>query len=98
MNALARLTISLSLVGLSCSLPISAIAATTQQTPTKVTPQSTQKASFLFVLRAETGVISKTDGVYTLTLQGMDDKVLYFSDRPVRKSGFITMQPLCMRR
>ena len=45
----------------------------------------------MFVLRADTGVIAKTDGGYTLTLKGMDDKVLYFTDRPVRKAGFITM-------
>lgn len=91
MNPLTRLAISLSLVGLSCSLPITAMATTGVQTPTKVTTQSKQKVSFLFVLRAETGVIAKTDGGYTLTLKGMDDKVLYFSDRPVRRAGFITM-------
>jgi hypothetical protein len=36
-------------------------------------------------------VIAKTDGGYTFTMKGMDDKVLYFSDRPVRKAGFITI-------
>jgi hypothetical protein len=91
MNTVTRLAISLSLVGLSCSLPITVMATTGADTHTKVTTQSTQKASFLFVLRADTGVITKTDGGYTLTLKGMDDKVLYFSDRPVRKAGFITM-------
>ena len=91
MNTLTRLTISLSLAGLSYSLPIASIAATDAETSTKVTTVAKQKALFLFVLRADTGVISKTDGGYTLTLNGMDDKVLYFSDRPVRKAGFITM-------
>ncbi len=43
------------------------------------------------MLRAHHGVIAKTSGGYTLTLKGMDDKVLYFSDRSVRKAGFITM-------
>jgi hypothetical protein len=28
------------------------------------------------------------------TLKGMDNKVLYFSDRPVRRAGFITMDNL----
>src|SRR3990167_4232248 len=91
MNTVTRLAISLSLVGLSCSLPITAVAATGADTRTVVTTQSTQKASFLFVLRADTGVITKTDGGYALTLKGMDPKVLYFSDRPVRKAGFIAM-------
>ena len=91
MNILTRLAISLSLVGLSCSLPIAAMAATDAHTPAKVTTDAKQKTSFLFVLRADTGVITKSDSGYTLTLKGVDDKVLYFSDRPVRKAGFITM-------
>ena len=91
MNTLTRLAISLSLVGLSCSLPITVMATTGAGTHTLVTRDAKQKASFLFVLRADTGVITKTDGGYKLTLKGMDDKVLYFSDRPVRKAGFITM-------
>lgn len=91
MNTVTRLAISLSLVGLSCSLPYVAIAATNGQASIKTATAAHQKASFLFVLRADTGVISKTDSGYTLTLKGMDDKVLYFSDRPVRKAGFITM-------
>ena len=91
MNTLTRLAISLSLAGLSCSFPIAAMAATDVQTASKVTTQSKHKASFLFVLRADTGVIAKTDEGYTLTLQSMDDKVLYFSDRPVRKAGFIAI-------
>ncbi len=45
----------------------------------------------MFVLRADTGVIAKADGGYTLTLQDMDNKVLYFSDRPVRRAGFMTV-------
>ena len=94
MNTVTRLAISLSLVGLSCSLPITAMAITSADRTTLVTTQSKQKASFLFVLRADTGVITKTDGGYTLTLKDMDNKVLYFSDRPVRKAGFITMTQL----
>jgi len=91
MNTLTRLAVSLSLVGLACSLPLALMAATNEHTPTTVTTHAKQKGSFLFVLRADSGVIAKTDGGYTLTLKGMDDKVLYFSDRPVRKAGFITM-------
>lgn len=90
-NTVTQLAISLSLVGLSCSLPITAMATRGADTRTVVTtPKSTQKASYLFVLGANNGVIAKTGGNYTLTLKGMDDRVLYFSDRPVRKAGFIT--------
>ena len=91
MNTLTRLAVSLSLAGLGCSLPITAMATRSADTHTVVSAKSTQKASFLFVLRAHHGVITKTSGGYTLTLKGMDNKVLYFSDRPVRKAGYITM-------
>ena len=91
MNSLTRSVVVLSLVGLTSSLPIEGIAAGSERIPTKITTDVKQKASFLFVLRAETGEITKADGGYTLTMKGMDDKVLYFSDRPVRKAGFITM-------
>ena len=91
MKTLTRLAISLSLLGLCCSLPVTAMASVDGQTPAKVSTEAKEKASFLFVLRAQTGVITKVGSVYTLTLKGMDDKVLYFSDRPVRKAGFITV-------
>ena len=91
MNPLTRIAVSLSLVGLTYSLPMTLMAATDEHAPATVTTHAKQKVSFLFVLRANNGVIAKTDGGYTLTLKGMDDKVLYFSDRPVRKAGFITM-------
>ena len=66
--------------------------ATTDAAPhAKVTTHKEQKASLLFVLRADTAVIAKDDSGYTLTLEGMDNKVLYFADRPVRLAGFITM-------
>lgn len=67
------------------------MATTDAKASTKISKAAKQKVSFLFVLRAESGVIAKADGGYTLTLKGMDNKVLYFSDRPVRKAGFITM-------
>mgnify|MGYP000700440270 CR=1 FL=1 len=91
MNSLTRLAITLSLIGLTCSLPITVMATTDAQASTKISKATQQKATFLFVLRADTGSIAKTDAGYTLTLKGMDDKVLYFSDRPVRKAGFITV-------
>ena len=88
MKTFTRLTLSLSLLGLTGSIPIMATAA---QQPPVTSIKANQEASFLFVLSAKTGVITKSDAGYTLTLQGMDDKVLYFSDRPVRQAGFIAM-------
>jgi hypothetical protein len=71
-----------------------ASASTETGTKTTVTSKAQQKESLLFVLRADTAVIAKDDSGYTLTLEGMDNKVLYFADRPVRLAGFITMDTL----
>ncbi len=94
MNTLTRLTVSLMLVGLTCTAPIMANAATEVATASKASHKGAQKVSLLFVLRAETAVIAKDDSGYTLTLEGIDNKVLYFADRPVRLAGFITMDNL----
>ena len=80
----------LTVLGLTLSLPANVFAQPSKAKSPKGAHVD-EKASFLFVLRADTGVINKTNGGYKLTLQGMDDKVLYFSDRPVRKAGFITV-------
>ena len=80
----------LTVLGLTLSLPANVFAQPSPDQSPKGA-QVDEKASFLFVLRADTGVITKSNGGYTLTLKGMDDKVLYFSDRPVRKAGFITL-------
>ena len=80
----------LTVLGLTLSLPAN-VFAQPSKTESPKGAHVEEKASFLFVLRAVTGVITKTNGGYTLTLKGMDDKVLYFSDRPVRKAGFITL-------
>lgn len=90
MYKLTQLALSLSLAGLVLTHPATA-SAETHKEPTKAGAKVQQKASFLFVLRAEKGAITKTAEGYELTLHGMDTKVLYFSDRPVRKAGFITM-------
>jgi len=88
MQLLTKLVLTLSLTGFSYALPAVAVAAIDSNTSSLAV--ASQKASFLFVLRATTGVITKVKGGYTLTLQNIDDKVLYFSDRPVRQAGFIT--------
>jgi hypothetical protein len=71
-----------------------ATADTQSLAKSAVASKSQQKVSLLFVLKADTAVIAKDDTGYTLTLKGMDNKVLYFSDRPVRRAGFITMDNL----
>ncbi len=88
MKTMTHLIIGVLLAGFTCSLPI---VVTSAQEPAMTTTKAKQEASFLFVLSAKSGVITKGDNGYTLTLQGMDDKASYFSDRPVRQSGFITM-------
>ncbi|MCX6994599.1 MAG: hypothetical protein NTY13_02005, partial [Chlamydiae bacterium] len=77
-------------LGLTLSLP-AAVFAQVQKTASLGEAHAEEKASYLFVLRTDTGVITKTDEGYKLTLKGMDDKVLYFSERPVRKAGYITI-------
>ena len=77
-------------LGLTLSLP-AVVFAQVHKTASLGEAHVEEKASYLFVLRAATGVITKTNGGYKLTLKGMDDKVLYFSDRPERKAGFITV-------
>ena len=77
-------------LGLTLSLP-AVVFAQVQKTASLGEAHVEEKASYMFVLRADTGVITKTNGGYKLTLKGMDDKVLYFSDRPVRKAGYITI-------
>ena len=81
------LALSLSLVGPILSFPTWAIPTSNKEMTTKA-----QRVSpLLFVLRADKGIIKQTVNGYELTLQGIDDKVLYFSDRPVRKAGFETL-------
>lgn len=46
--------------------------------------------NYLFVLGADKGTIVKEDNTYYLVLQGVHSKVVYFSDRPQRRAGFIT--------
>ena len=76
-------------LGLTLSLP-AVVFAQVQKTAPLGEANVEEKASYLFVLRADTGVITKTNGGYKLTLKGMDDKVLYFSDRDrVRKAGYL---------
>lgn len=55
-------------------------------------PHRNQGPSYLFVLSAQSGVIQKINNSYSLTLQGIDPHVLWFTDRPVRKAGFLPVK------
>lgn len=50
---------------------------------------STKAAEYLFVLQADKATISKGDKGYQLTIQSANPKLLYFSDRPVRRAGTV---------
>jgi hypothetical protein len=64
-----------------------ASAATLATAPTATAQQ--KKIHYLFVMRAAKAVIIKHANGYELTFTNTDPKVLYFSDRPVRKAGLI---------
>ena len=90
MNTLARLTLVV-LIGLGYSVPMTALAALQVPAAPQVQSKDAQETSYLYVVRADMGIVTKINGGYTLSLQGIDDKVLYFSDRPVRQAGFISL-------
>ena len=48
-----------------------------------------QHNSLLLVLSAQKGVLKQTGQGYTLTLQAVDPKVLWFTDRPERHAGLM---------
>lgn len=56
---------------------------------TSSTITNKSKATYLFVMHAAKANIAQNDGTYQLTLKDIDKKVLYFSNHPVRKAGYI---------
>jgi len=50
---------------------------------------SKKEMSLLFVLSAKSGAIKKTSQGYTLILNHVNPKMLWFTDRPAHKAGFI---------
>src|SRR5579872_158337 len=89
MNTFSKLLIALSLAGLACMPGISNAATTTANNTNAVqTAKKVEVGHYLFILRAKTGVVTKSGDGYTITLKGMNNNVLYFSDRPVRYAGY----------
>ena len=97
MRKLTRLAVMLSLLALPLLSPVWAHSQASGQvgSPTKV--KSHPSYRLFFMLHAEKGIISKTNNGYELTLQDLSDKVLYVSDRPVRKAGFIVLSHFMKR-
>lgn len=54
-----------------------------------VSNNNKQDPSYLFVLSAKSGEISKVKNHYILKLEGIDPNTLVFTDRPVRQAGYI---------
>jgi hypothetical protein len=66
--------------------------------PAPATPAGSHPTRpLLFVQQAQQGSfepVAGQDGVYTLTLRGADPKVLYFSDRPERDAGTLSVDTM----
>ncbi|MCH9644503.1 MAG: hypothetical protein K0U29_05385 [Gammaproteobacteria bacterium] len=58
----------------------------------QATPKAKKKVSALLVLSAKKGVLQKSAKGRTLTLTDIDPHVLWFTDRPNRKAGFVPTQ------
>lgn len=73
------------------SFPVQATVDTGihQQSGKEVEERKSQ-VSYLVVLRADQAIISETENLYNLELKNIDNMVLYFSERPVRKAGFMS--------
>ena len=53
--------------------------------------QAKSQAQYLFVLSAKSGDIAQSGQGYTLTLNNVDPQILWFTDRPNRKAGFVPL-------
>lgn len=91
MKTITQFVLSLSLAGFAFTLPGLANSATDNTTRPKLTSTTEQQAQYFFVLRSASCTVMKTKQGYDLTLQGIDNNVLYFTDRPIRSGGFITL-------
>ncbi len=52
----------------------------------------TQKLELLFVMQADHATITKTSDGFKLTLNDVNGKTLYFSNRPLRKAGSLSTE------
>ncbi len=77
-------------LGLTPALSFSATAQHAASTSHTVKKAPFKNISLLFVLQAVDGEVAKTTTGYKITLQHIRPKILYFSDRPVRKAGSLS--------
>jgi hypothetical protein len=68
-------------------LSLTSVSAIAAEAPTISAPS--EKPSYLFVMRAEKASILKVGAGYLLLLKNLEEKTLYFADRPVRKAGLL---------
>ena len=59
--------------------------------PSHVKIKAKAPAQLLFVLSAKSGDIARSGQSYRLTLNTVDPHVLWFTDRPNRKAGFVPL-------
>ena len=85
-------SVSIVVAGLAVAGMGVAIAASPANVATAAKTTAKTKMSLLSVLLAESGDIRRTTrGGYTLTLSHVDPRVLWFSDRPYRRAGFVSI-------
>lgn len=89
MKGLIQKTLLAMTIVSAMSIASLATAAPSEQAVNLKKP-ATAKTAYLFVLSAKTGDIKKAANGYTLTLNNVDPHVLWFTDRPNRKAGFVS--------
>jgi hypothetical protein len=78
----------LAIAALACLLALSfAVPPALGAVPAGTEKPKVRKISLLYALGAGAGSLAKKGGAYTLTLEGLDRDVAWFSDRPARHSG-----------
>jgi len=93
------LVAGLCVAGCTTSTPQAVPAATTPATPVPApSAGANQSVSLLFVQEASSAsLVPAGNGAYTLTLSNLVPYTIYFSDRPERIAGFVTMEDFISR-
>lgn len=74
------------------ALLLTAFSAAAQDATPEATTEAGEQASILFTHTGDEGTLTAADdGTYTLTLENVDTQVLWFSDRPARGAGYLTL-------
>lgn len=74
------------------ALLLTAFSAAAQDATPEATMEAGEQASILFTHTGDEGTLTAADnGTYTLTLTGASSQVLWFTDRPARGAGYLSM-------